>query len=410
MANQKQVNDKTPVFYFSGINFDSLYQRPQQLFREWRSNFADMYEFYYVEYPQITRCAARYLRRLKGSLDMLLLDRQNKNEADAFVLTLPAVSRSFLGHRVPKRISQGDLAFKVIDVALRRTLDKRCGNVQRKVAIVASPLWEPFISKDDFDLLCYDYLDPVELFEPSVDVEYSSVQEQHRKLVAKSDIIFVTAQNLKDDVLTIAGDKEVVMVSNGTDADFFERNKASHEIADYTKTNRKTVGFVGHYLTVDLDLIYAVARELPGVDVLLIGPFQRERRVYKRPNNVFILGRKEYKQIPAYIEIFDVALIPFKPSAVADSIDPVKLYEYFSLGKPVVATGLRELEKFDDGQLLRIAETPDKFVEAIKAFLEYDEEAWREARRQVARQNSWLSKATLIMSSIETRINESQRT
>lgn len=28
-----------------------------------------------------------------------------------------------------------------------------------KVAIAASAFWEPFISKDDFDLICYDYLD-----------------------------------------------------------------------------------------------------------------------------------------------------------------------------------------------------------------------------------------------------------
>ena len=127
------------------------------------------------------------------------------------------------------------------------------------------------------------------------------------------------------------------------------------------------------------------------------------------PENVFILGTKDYKQLPAYVQLFDVALIPFKPSRIADSSDPVKLYDYFSLGKPVVATGIRELKKFDDGHLLRVAKTQDEFVDAISEFLRYDAKAWQESRRQIARQNSWLSKATIIMRSIESRIAERPR-
>jgi hypothetical protein len=72
----------------------------------------------------------------------------------------------------------------------------------------------------------------------------------------------------------------------------------------------------------------------------------------------------------------------------------------------VVATGIRELKKFDDGQLLRVAETQDEFVNGISAFLKHDAKAWQESRKQIARQNSWLSKATIIMRSIESRIAE----
>jgi glycosyltransferase involved in cell wall biosynthesis len=381
------MSEKTAVFYFSCIPYDYLDQRPQQLFREWRANFADSYDFYYVEYPAVRRLVARRSRYLKQSLQTRLLKKHNDNAEDAFVLTWLGVPRFFRGSTV------------------RRTLRQRCGKTQTKVAIVASPFWEPFVSKDDFDLVCYDYLDPVELTVS----DFYPVQEQHKKLIGKSDIIFVTAQNLREDALSIAEEKDVVTVSNGTDAKFFETNKNSHEITDYTRTNKKRVGYMGTYDRVDMDLIYATAQELTEVDFLLIGPLdqQHQRRAHQKPENVFILGTKKYVQLPAYVQIFDVGLIPFKPSMIADSSDPVKLYDYFSLGKPVVATGgLRELKKFDDGHLLRAAETQDEFVNGINAFLKYDETAWQESRRQIARQNSWLSKATIIIRSIESRIAE----
>ena len=43
------------------------------------------------------------------------------------------------------------------------------------------------------------------------------------------------------------------------------------------------------------------------------------------------------KDMPNYLIKFDVCLIPFKKNKVTEAVDPVKLYEYFSLGKPVVA-------------------------------------------------------------------------
>ena len=45
-----------------------------------------------------------------------------------------------------------------------------------------------------------------------------------------------------------------------------------------------------------------------------------------------------YADIPAYLYHFDACTIPFLINQVTKATDPVKLYEYFSLGKPVVAT------------------------------------------------------------------------
>ena len=156
------MNEKTVVFYFSVIDYDFLYQRPQQLLREWRSNFTDLYEFYYVDYPDAKRFVSRYLQHLKQRLENLLLAKQSNSEGDAFILTWPHIPRFIGRFAVPKWIFQGVLSIKMTDFFLRRTLDARFGNAQKKIAILATPFWEPFVSKDDFDLICYDYLDPLQ--------------------------------------------------------------------------------------------------------------------------------------------------------------------------------------------------------------------------------------------------------
>ena len=139
------MNDKTAVFYFSSIEYNfPLYQRPQQLVREWRSNFRG------TRMSSITWSCLRLsvswhaVHHLKQSLETLLLKKRNRNAEDAFVLTWLGNPRFFRGS------------------AVRRTLNQLCEKTQTKVAIVASPFWEPFVSKDDFDLLCYDYLDPID--------------------------------------------------------------------------------------------------------------------------------------------------------------------------------------------------------------------------------------------------------
>jgi len=388
------MSEKTAVFYFSCIPYDFLYQRPQHLLREWRANFADSFVFYYVEYPAVRRFLARRSQHIKQSLETLLLKKHSENADDTFVLTWLGIPRFFRGS------------------ALRKTLTQRCSKTQSKVAIVASPFWEPFVSKDDFDLVCYDYLDSLEHSANDLDSigyavsSFYPVHEQHKRLIEKSDIIFVTAQNLREDALSIADEKNVITVSNGADVDFFEMHKNTYEITDYAHTDKKRVGYMGTYWKVDLDLIYAAARELTEVDFLLVGPLdaQNQPPTHQKPENVFILGTKERQQLPAYLQMFDVALIPFKISAATDSMDPVKLYEYFSLGKPVVATAIREMKKFDDDHLVRLAETQDEFIDAISAFLKCDAKAWQESRREIARQNTWRGKATLIITNIERKL------
>ena len=62
--------------------------------------------------------------------------------------------------------------------------------------------------------------------------------------------------------------------------------------------------------------------------------------------NVHLYGPQPYADLPAWLERFDVCIIPFKINQVTEATDPVKFYEYLAQAKPVVTTRLPELERY----------------------------------------------------------------
>ena len=68
----------------------------------------------------------------------------------------------------------------------------------------------------------------------------------------------------------------------------------------------------------------------------------------RRLGNVKLLGERPYAELPAYLQQFDAAIIPFKMTELTQSTNPVKLYEYLSAGVPVVASPMPELVAVGD--------------------------------------------------------------
>jgi len=55
-------------------------------------------------------------------------------------------------------------------------------------------------------------------------------------------------------------------------------------------------------------------------------------------------------------------LIPFKMGPLADGVDPIKIYEYFGLGLPVVSFRMPQIASYPYTQTV---ETREAFVEAL---------------------------------------------
>ncbi|NYB52590.1 MAG: glycosyltransferase [Methanobacteriaceae archaeon] len=364
---------KKAIFYFSSINYNFLRQRPQQLFHNLRRVSQDNgkdYEIFYVDPPQL---------KLKSEGSVSTNHKDQKN----VIMPIPG-HISVLGRL-------GSLIRPLISYLINRRLNVY--NFDVKIAILASPIWEPYVSEEDFDMICYDYMDSLELY---------GFNERHSRLVEKSDIIFTTAHQLKKEIFNMFK-KDAVLVSNGVDPEFF-REKSNYNI-DFNKKN-KVVGYVGAvYDWIDLGMIYHAARSLNDVDFVFIGPLtsinQKKAEDPNKPINVYFLGQKNYEMVPGYVNMFDVAIIPFQSGDVALSTDPIKVYEYFALGKPVVATAVKELERFNDGKVLKMADDSEEFINSLKFFLENDNITWQEARKDISEENSWMEKSREILKHID---------
>src|SRR6185369_10422506 len=116
--------------------------------------------------------------------------------------------------------------------------------------------------------------------------------------------------------------------------------------------------------------------------VLLGGIFDVDVSELERLPNVRLLGQQPYETMPQYLYHFDACMIPFKVNAITEATDPVKVYEYLSAGKPVVALALPELEPLRD--YLYIATDGQEFIAQIDRAVAEDDRDMAERRRQVA--------------------------
>ncbi len=145
---------------------------------------------------------------------------------------------------------------------------------------------------------------------------------------------------------------------NGVDISRFSKRLPSPD--EYASIPRPRIIYVGaleHWF--DLKLTYEVACNLKDYSFILIGHPRIDMHELDSLPNVYSLGRKDYDEVPKYLQHSDVGIIPFQINDLTHSISPIKLYEYFAAGLPVVSVRLKEVEHLNSPAYL--ACNPNEF-------------------------------------------------
>jgi glycosyltransferase involved in cell wall biosynthesis len=226
----------------------------------------------------------------------------------------------------------------------------------------------------------------------------------HARQLAASGMVMATSRRLLDEARRVRPD--AVLVPNACDPAHFaphERRVVPAELAALRAAGTPIAGYYGALAPwVDYDLLDAVARRLVHWSFVLIGPDYEgaAARVPARPN-VRWLGLRDYATLPAYLQGFDVAMIPFVINEITRATSPVKLFEYMAGDRPIVTTPLPEASDYGS---VAIADGPDAFAAALEqAYARRHDAQLRRVRMTERDANTWASRAAIIMDAVATR-------
>ncbi|GAB3611875.1 glycosyltransferase family protein [Humibacter ginsengisoli] len=175
--------------------------------------------------------------------------------------------------------------------------------------------------------------------------EHSRIRAADRMLLKRSAEVVVCSTAL---AATKGAARSVHLIPNAVDVGRYR--------ADAPRPSDLPEGPVALYvgtlhedrLDVDLVLRTADAARAAGGTVVLVGPNAltgRNRDRLAGHPAVAVLGPRDHDTVPGYLRHADVLLVPHVVTAFTDSLDPIKLYEYLAVGRPIVSTpvaGFRE--------------------------------------------------------------------
>ena len=193
-----------------------------------------------------------------------------------------------------------------------------------------------------------------------------SLVKKEKELIKKVDAILVSSKILFQEIKKIRK-QNVFYLSNGVDFEYF-KNSPVVLPKEYEKIPSPRVIYVGAIEKwFDLDLFYFLAQKLKNVSFVIIGLPKINLKKINDLSNVFILGPKNHQTLPSYLRFCQAGIIPFKKNELTDYITPIKLFEYFSSGLPVVSVNLKETEALNSPALL--AQNNQDFLDKLRSLV-----------------------------------------
>ena len=196
------------------------------------------------------------------------------------------------------------------------------------------------------------------------------------------------------------GGRPITTSRNGVDLTLFDPEVERVRPPELAAVDRPVLGFYGNLDGwIDWSLIGKLSR-LSDYQVVVVGG--TEGMAPKIPSDllessVLWVDKQPVDRMPDFLSAFDVALYPFLVNEMTDAVDPLKVWEYFAFGRPVLATRtslVRErpelFEDVEDGAEATLASLDTAVRRALAS---RDDRAAIAVRMQAARERDWAAVA-----------------
>lgn len=260
--------------------------------------------------------------------------------------------------------------------------------------------------------ILYEYIDEINPLLAGTSSLPKNISEKYDYVMSEVDkvSVVVTADIIRDDVISKRGDKNLAYAANGVDYDFFTDLSSPPVFSDkFSKILESGKILIGYYGAMASWLDYDLIKKIDATNkytVVLFGirydDSLDQSGILNLPNVKF-MGPVDYKELKYYASKLDILTIPFLINDITKATSPLKLFEYMALHKPIVTSAMNECMKFkspltahDNDEFLRLLE---------KAFELKDDEEYKALCDLEARENSWRTKADTVLSLLKSREN-----
>lgn len=383
------------IVFLGNTRFDSEIKATslfvaRNLARENKVFFID-YPFTLKDYYKYARSEGKDNRKNKFSLfSDGLLDTDIPNLK--IVITPPVIPINFLPEN---KVFRQLLKINEYIISLRLQKIFKSHNIQDFIYINSFNFHYPNIAKKIRpSLTVYHCVDPMII---PYDMRHGIKSEN--QLVKESDLVICTSKALFNEKKKL--NKNSFFVPNATDSTIGAMALAPDLPIHKSLVNlpKPIVGYLGTIeRRIDYKLVEIIVDQNPDKTFVFAGPVLDNYvpESLFRKSNLHIIGAVPYSEVPQMIRSFDVAIIPFKKDEVSETIFPIKLFEYLSAGKPVVATDFNpDLKDFTD-KLVQYCSDPNNFTQAINDALAENGADKILERRKLAAQNTWENRSDQI--------------
>ena len=407
-AQRSYVDDKIDVVFFWKQNDTGIYGRRQDMFVKYLARDPRVSRIFHFDAPvNLFRSAslaskathsgrhshARLIARQTLRRRLGLANR-GKVRFDTFIYVSNRRCRGVLKHFLTGKDDYLEFLSRLF---------KHHELGQRRTVLWVCPVNFHLLNIDDrlqADLVVADVIDDERKW-PVCEAYRDKLSRNYEEVLGLSDLVLTNCESVFQSMSALSD--SIHLLPNAVE---LLEGEAKHwpKPRGLKRLSGPVIGYVGNLdiTRIDLDLLRSVVSERPSWNFVFIGSMHKgdEIRALEIYGNVHFLGVRVYEQALHYIRHFDVAIIPHLDNELTRSMNPLKLYVYFSLLVPVVTTEIKNIGDFSE--FVRVARSPQEFVRTIDECLRNDPlENELPRLRKVLKENSWPERVKYVLELIE---------
>jgi len=224
-----------------------------------------------------------------------------------------------------------------------------------------------------------------------------------RYIYRHADVVCLTNDAMRDYVNQVAGknvNDRIKILLHAIDMSFFERKEVNKQLLKkYGLTESdKIFLFLGTtYVFSGLDLIVerfsSIRQKIPNARLLIVGSGDLDERLKqiirdeRLEGDVIMTGVRPYSEVPDFIKLADLSILPFAINSITRNIIPIKVLNYLAGGSPMLCTRIKDVVRYfpedKSGVVYGDIEDADSFVDKMIAVISDDEQLLALSRNAV---------------------------